>query len=79
MFDGAEIAAGGVARVLRRHPAADVFLRETIQMRGDLIVEVGVTAALVDEAADTGAEFAKCGHVEQSLIALPVESEAGVR
>jgi hypothetical protein len=53
LFDGAEIAAGGVSRVLRRHPAADVFLRETIQMRGDLIVEVGVTAAPVNEAAQS--------------------------
>jgi hypothetical protein len=58
LFDATEGAAGGVLSFTRQHSAANVFLGEQIEMRGEFVVEVGVMPALAEEPAQAGGKFA---------------------
>ncbi len=63
LFDAAEFAPGGVARVLRTQASANVFLGEQLQMRLELGVEVTVKMALAKQATQTHGEDREPLHV----------------
>ena len=65
LFDAAEFTPGGIACFHRTHTAANILLREHLQMRSKFGVEVLVQLPLREQAAPTRAENAQPAHIRR--------------